>query len=313
MLDRHPRNAFTLWLRNMFTLRWTFFRGRMHNIYFTMISLLLAVLCFACNKSDAASEQTIPTEQQQKNTATAQQKETVGQSIPDNPQNALKASEDAPVAHGHVHDPANPPIDCPLRKQGIDPTQMKPFEQIEAYIQFLDREDRKIWQKPDEVVESMHLLGSERVLDLGAGSGYFSFPIAAKLSSGRLYAADVEPEMIRHIHHNAMLKGIQNIEVKLIDAQHPERPDNIDIVFMCDVMHHIANPVEWMSGIVKQLPGHAKFHIIEFRQGDIPNGPPESAKIAPEKLIEIATKAGLQLDHKVEAILPYQNYYIFKK
>lgn len=216
-------------------------------------------------------------------------------------------------ADGVMHDPSNPPVDCPLRKQGLDPTQMKPFEQMEAYIQFLEREDRKIWQKPEDVVEQIHLTGNERVLDLGAGSGYFSFPIAQKLTTGRLFAADVEPEMIRHIHHKAMLEGVQNIEVKLIDSKAPEIPENIDIVFMCDVMHHIANPIEWMTGIVKQLPSNAQFHIIEFKPGDIPNGPPESAKIAPEKLLEIARSAGLVLDRQVGDLLPYQNYYIFKK
>ena len=231
-------------------------------------------------------------------------------------ENATADAPKAPEAEHHagmVHDPSNPPVDCPLRKQGIDPTQMKPFEQIEAYIQFLDREDRKIWQKPEEVVEAMQLKGSERVLDLGAGSGYFSFPISKKLASGRLFAADVEPEMIRHIHHNAMLKGIQNIEVKLIDPKAPQIPENIDVVFMCDVMHHIADPVEWMTGIVKQLPSGAQFHIIEFKHGDIPNGPPESAKIAPEKLLEIAKSSGLELDREVNDLLPYQIYYIFKK
>ncbi|MBQ8038021.1 MAG: class I SAM-dependent methyltransferase [Proteobacteria bacterium] len=231
-------------------------------------------------------------------------------------ENAAADAPQAPEAEHHagmVHDPANPPVDCPLRKHGIDPTQMKPFEQIEAYIQFLEREDRKIWQKPEEVVEAMQLKGSERVLDLGAGSGYFSFPISKKLTSGRLFAADVEPEMIRHIHHNAMLKGIQNIEVKLIDSKTPQIPENIDVVFMCDVIHHIADPVTWMTGIVKQLPSGAQFHIIEFKQGDIPNGPPESAKIAPEKLLEIAKSSGLELDRQVNDLLPYQIYYIFKK
>ena len=228
----------------------------------------------------------------------------------------VKVDEPMPAvveAHGMVHDPSNPPVDCPLRKAGLDPTQMKPFEQMEAYIQFLEREDRKVWQKPEEVVEQIQLKGNERVLDIGAGSGYFSFPIAQKLTTGRVFAADVEPEMIRHIHHKSMLNNVQNIEVKLIDPKAPEIPENIDIVFMCDVMHHIADPVDWMTGIVKQLPDNAQFHIIEFKQGDIPNGPPEAAKIAPEKLMEIAKSSGLELDRQVTDLLPYQNYYIFKK
>lgn len=264
--------------------------------------LLLATACAPKPESQPADQ--------------AQTAQTQPEQAPAAAQNAASDDKAAPenAAHaGMVHDPSNPPIDCPLRKQGIDPTQMKPFEQIEAYIQFLDREDRKIWQKPEEVVEAMQLKGNERVLDLGAGSGYFSFPISKKLTSGRLFAADVEPEMIRHIHHNAMLKGVQNIEVKLIDPKTPEIPENIDVVFMCDVMHHIANPVEWMTGVVKQLPSGAQFHIIEFKQGDIPNGPPESAKIAPEKLLDIAKSSGLALERQVDDLLPYQIYYIFKK
>ena len=270
------------------------------------VTLWIMLMATACSPQKPENQPVDNTPQNQ-----PAQTETPQPTNDNPPANAQEPQHEHPV--GMVHDPSNPPVDCPLRKQGLDPTQMKPFEQMEAYIQFLDREDRKIWQKPQEIVDQMQLKGNERVLDLGAGSGYFSFPIAQKLTSGRLFAADVEPEMIRHIHHHAMLKGIQNIEVKLIDPQTPEIPENIDMIFMCDVMHHIAAPVEWMTGIVKQLPNGAQFHIIEFKQGDIPNGPPENAKIAPEKLLEIAKSSGLKLDHEVKDLLPYQNYYIFKK
>ncbi|MBQ9815917.1 MAG: methyltransferase [Proteobacteria bacterium] len=279
----------------------------MKHLLTTLLVMLLAVACSPQKTEPQPAEAPQAPQAQQDKQETAQPAQETA------PANAEAQAPQAEHHAGMVHDPSNPPVDCPLRKQGLDPTQMKPFEQMEAYIQFLDREDRKIWQKPQEIVDQMQLKGSERVLDLGAGSGYFSFPISQKLTTGRLFAADVEPEMIRHIHHHAMLKGIQNIEVKLIDPQKPEIPENIDIVFMCDVMHHIASPVEWMSGIVNQLPAGAQFHIIEFKQGEIPNGPPESAKIAPEKLLEIAKSSGLELDHEVKDLLPYQIYYIFRK
>ncbi len=211
------------------------------------------------------------------------------------------------------HDPAHPPIDCPLRKQGIDPSKLKPFEQMEAYINFLDQESRKAWQKPQEVVAALQLKGHERVLDLGAGSGYFSFPIAEKLPLGRLFAADVEPEMVRHIHHKAMTQGAKNIEVLLIDPEKPKLPEDIDIVFICDVLHHVKSPKDWLTGITAQLPPGAQMHIIEFKPGDLPSGPPESVKMAPEKLIEIAQSSGLRLEKRLDELLPYQNYYVFKK
>ncbi len=227
--------------------------------------------------------------------------------------NAEKAVENQAVENLTANPHANPPIDCPLHKAGLDPTKMKPFEETEKYIQFLEREDRKIWQKPEEVVESMALTGSERIFDIGAGSGYFTFPMSQKLTTGRVFAGDVEPEMIRHIHHTAMSKGIENIEVRLISQTAPEVPEAIDLVFMCDVMHHIAEPEQWMAGITKQLPEGAAFHMIEFKKGDIPSGPPEEHRIAPERLKEIAAKAGLRFDHEVEGLLPYQYYLVFKK
>ena len=62
-----------------------------------------------------------------------------------------------------------PPIECPLRKAGIDPTKLKPFEEVEKYIEFLERADRAQWQKPDEVVKALGLKGSEVVVDLEPG------------------------------------------------------------------------------------------------------------------------------------------------
>ena len=63
-----------------------------------------------------------------------------------------------------------PGIDCPLRKVGVDPSDLRPFAEVEKYIAFLDRPDRAAWQKPDEVVAALGLQGNETVLDLGAGS-----------------------------------------------------------------------------------------------------------------------------------------------
>lgn len=213
-----------------------------------------------------------------------------------------------------VHDPSNPPVDCPLRKAGLDPTKVKPFEQTEQYIQFLERPDRAEWQKPEDVIDAIGLSGNERIFDLGAGSGYFTFRFSKRLKNGgHVYAGDVEPEMIRHIHHKSMLENIQNIEVKLIDPAKPEIPGDVDIIFMCDVLHHVPNPVEWMTHVSKQIKPGTRFYMIEFHEGDIPQGPPDSAKIPKEKLIHYAQQAGLKLNREIEDILPYQVFLEFSK
>lgn len=70
---------------------------------------------------------------------------------------------------GHEH--GLPGIDCPLRRAGVDPSQLRPFAEVEKYIAFLDRPERDAWQRPDEVVRALELRGDETVYDVGAGSG----------------------------------------------------------------------------------------------------------------------------------------------
>lgn len=212
-----------------------------------------------------------------------------------------------------MHDPAHPPIDCPLRKQGVDPTHMRPFEDVAKYIEFLERADRLAWQKPDEVVKALGLKGDEVVFDLGAGSGYFSFRLAAVVPSGRVIAADTEAEMIRHIHHRAMTTGIQNIQVKLIKPDNPSVDANADLVFICDVLHHVKDRAAWMKAIVSAMKPGARLALIEFKEGKLPEGPPEGAKIPRAELVSLATQAGFSLEKEHEGLLPYQDLLVFRK
>ena len=112
------------------------------------------------------------------------------------------------ASDAQAHDSAHPPIDCPLHKLGIDPMHLRPFDDVEKYIAFLEKPERAIWQKPDDVVAALGLKGSETLIDVGAGSGYFTFRFAKALPHGKVIAADTEAEMIRHIHHKVMSDGI---------------------------------------------------------------------------------------------------------
>lgn len=224
-----------------------------------------------------------------------------------------KAARPAAKTPPSPHNPATPPIDCPLRKQGIDSSHMRPFEDVERYIAFLEREDRAAWQKPDQVIAALKLRGAETVMDLGAGSGYFAFRFAKVLPRGKVIAADIEPEMIRHIHHKAMTESVRNIEAKVIQPTDPAIPDGVDLVFVCDVLHHVADRPAWLAKVTKAMRSGAKLVLIEFKEGDLPEGPPESVKIPRDKLVALVTKAGLVLAAEQADLLPYQTFLVFRK
>jgi 2-polyprenyl-3-methyl-5-hydroxy-6-metoxy-1,4-benzoquinol methylase len=217
---------------------------------------------------------------------------------------------DSPLA---IHDPAHPPIDCPLRKAGIDPAHMRPFEAAEKYIAFLDRADRAVWQKPDEVLAALGLRGDETVVDLGAGSGYFTFRLAKALPRGKVIAADSDAEMIRHIHHKAMTEGVHNVQPVLIKPDDPAIPAGADLVFVCDVLHHVSDRTAWLRRLAAEMKSGAWLALIEFREGELPEGPPESLKIPRAQMIHMAGAAGLAFAVERPDLLPYQLFLVFRK
>ena len=206
-----------------------------------------------------------------------------------------------------------PPIECPLRKAGINPHSLKPFEEVEKYIAFLERPGRAHWQKPDEVVKALGLQGDELLVDLGAGSGYFSFRFAKALPKGRVYALDTQAEMVRHIHHKAMRAGVSNVQAQLAKPDDPVLPQKADLVFVCDVLHHVQNRPAWLKKLHSQMPTGAVLVLIEFKSGDLPEGPPEQVKIPKAELIDLLKSAGFTFKEGKAKLLPYQEFLVFVK
>ena len=221
----------------------------------------------------------------------------------------------APVAAAApvVHDPAHPPIDCPLRKQGIVTRDMKPFEQVEKYIEFLERADRAAWQKPDAVVAALDLKGDETVADVGAGSGYFTFRFARALPLGRVSAIDLEPEMLWHVHHKAMAEGLKNVDVVAAAPDDPKVPPGTDLAFVCDVLHHVQDPKAWLARLASELKAGARLVLVEFKEGELPEGPPAAMKIPKADLRALAEGAGFRLVADQDALLPYQTFLVFER
>jgi ubiquinone/menaquinone biosynthesis C-methylase UbiE len=163
------------------------------------------------------------------------------------------------------------------------------------------------------VVKALGLSGGETVVDLGAGSGYFTFRLAKALPRGKVIAADTEAEMIRHIHHKAMTEGVRNVQALLIQPAEPQIPAEADLVFVCDVLHHVADRAAWLDKVAAEMKVGARLVLVEFKEGDLPEGPPESAKITRARMLELANKAGLTLASERADLLPYQTFLVFRK
>jgi len=87
----------------------------------------------------------------------------------------------------------------------------------------------------------------------------------------------------------------------------------VDLVFICDVLHHVWDRPAWLSTITTAMPSGARLVLIEFKEGNLPQGPPESMKIPRDELVKLATDAGLVLVSEMAELLPYQTFLVFRK
>jgi ubiquinone/menaquinone biosynthesis C-methylase UbiE len=134
---------------------------------------------------------------------------------------------------------------------------------------WLERTTREQEERTDLLLENMKLRPTDIVIDLGAGTGYFSFPIARKVPDGGVIAVDIQPEMLGIIEQRKTRENIANIETLLATVSNPNIPESIaDVVLLIDAYHEFSHPKEVMEGVVKGLKPNGRVVLVEYRGED---------------------------------------------
>jgi ubiquinone/menaquinone biosynthesis C-methylase UbiE len=183
----------------------------------------------------------------------------------------------------------------------------------EEWVRILETPDRDGWQKPQEVVDALQLEGGETVADIGAGSGYFSVRFAAVVGQqGTVYAADIDAGLIDYLKQRADKAGLPNLKPVLGQPDDPLLPPgSIDLVFICDVIHHIENRGAYYAKLADALRPGGRLAIVDFQKQELPVGPPAAMKIAKADLIAELEQAGFALREQFD-FLPYQYFLVFE-
>lgn len=179
--------------------------------------------------------------------------------------------------------------------------------------EWLERPERVEEERPDEVVEQMKLKPTDVVADVGAGTGYFSFRIAPRVPQGKVFAVDLQPEMLAIIERRKKELKAENVFAVQSAETDTKLPENsVDVALMVDVYHEFSFPREMMLSLVKALKPGGRVVQIEYR-GEDPD--------IPIKRLHKMTVAQCRKEMEVVGLvwketknfLPHQHFIVFER
>jgi SAM-dependent methyltransferase len=197
---------------------------------------------------------------------------------------------------------------------GVHPISGRRFANVMGWqgVDWLERSEREQEEEPDKALDALGSLTGLTVADVGAGSGYFTVRLAARVGpKGRVYANDLQPEMLKILGARMTREKVANVTLVQGAVDHPGLPaESIDLALMVDVYHEFSEPQKMLRAIRASLKPTGRLVLLEYRKED-PDVPIrfEHKMTVREATLELEAE-GFRLS-KVDGRLPRQHILIF--
>jgi FkbM family methyltransferase len=180
-------------------------------------------------------------------------------------------------------------------------------------IGWLEREEREQEEKTAQLMKNLAVQPGQVIADIGAGSGYHSSLLSKMVGNGKVYAVDVEPEMIAFLNERIRREGKKNIIPVLSTEKTVSLPANsMDMMLLVDVYHEFSFPYEMALSMLEALKPGGKLVLVEFRAED-PNVPIKTIhKMSERQAVKEFKTAGFTFEKNISN-LPWQHCLIFRK
>jgi ubiquinone/menaquinone biosynthesis C-methylase UbiE len=179
--------------------------------------------------------------------------------------------------------------------------------------EWLERNERQQEENTNLAIKKIDLPADGVVADIGAGTGYYSFRLRSKVPRGKVYAVEIQDEMIRQLKDKKSLLKDSIVEIIKGSESAPNLPANsVDLAIMVDVYHELEFPGEMLQGIRKALRRNGRILLIEYR-GEDPSVPIKALhKTTVAQLNRELLANGFRLSFRGE-FLPIQHFLLYEK
>jgi len=159
------------------------------------------------------------------------------------------------------------------------------------YVDILEAEDRKIWQKPEEILDAIELNRDYVAADLGCGSGFFTIPLSGKVK--RVYAIDIQKAMLKYLEQKIENQRIKNITPLLSkENKIPIENECIDLLISINALHEFADKEKMIQEMRRVLRQDGKAVIVDFNKEKTGFGPPEAIRLSKIQAKHLFEKIG---------------------
>jgi ubiquinone/menaquinone biosynthesis C-methylase UbiE len=178
---------------------------------------------------------------------------------------------------------------------------------------WFDRSSRPREENTQLAIDSIQLPANATIADIGAGTGYYTFKLAPKVPTGKVYAVELQDELIAELNKRKKSLNVNNMEVIKGTVTSPNLPENaIDLAIMVDVYHELEFPVEVLSSIRKSLKKDGRLLLIEYKGEDPAVAIKPLHKTTVAQLKKELAANGFQLSYNGQ-FMPIQHFLLFKK
>lgn len=176
---------------------------------------------------------------------------------------------------------------------------------VDELIERFESPERDAYQKPAVVLDYLGDLEGKKIMDIGAGSGYFSVKLAEK--DAQVIAADVSDDFQKALKKRIEANNLENIELRKIPYDSPNlSAGEVDMVLIVNTYHHIENRSAYFAKVKEGIKSDGELVIIDFFKKELPVGPPVNHKVALETVKAELKEAGYTNLEVNTDLLPYQ-------
>ncbi len=179
---------------------------------------------------------------------------------------------------------------------------------------WLTREEREREEDCETMVKALHVQPGQTVCDMGCGNGFYTLKLAKLVGEkGRVYAVDIQREMLGLLEESAKDENFDNVETVLGTVVDPKLPEaSMDLVLLVDVYHEFSHPEQMLAAIRKSLKPNGRVALVEFRGEDplVPIKPLH--KMSKEQIMKEFPPNGFKLVAEFDE-LPWQHLMFFQR